>query len=132
MLIKVILEELTCFTQLLKFSQGIALCSFIDQALQAGESWDLAVIDPPTYSNSKRTDEDWNVQQDHVPLLRKVAPLIRPDGVVYFSTNFRRFKFDETQFPEFSCREISAQTVPEDFRNRRIHRCWKLIRRGDA
>ena len=51
-----------------------------------------------------------------------------PGGIVFFSTNFRRFKFDESAFPNASVREISRQTVPEDFRNRRIHRCWRLVR----
>ena len=53
---------------------------------------------------------------------------MRLGGVVYFSTNFRRFKFDDDFLSGlFEIREISKQTVPEDFRNRRIHRCWRLV-----
>jgi len=48
--------------------------------------------------------------------------------VIFFSTNFRRFKFDPEALEVSECHEISAQTVPEDFRNRRIHRCWRLVR----
>jgi len=56
--------------------------------------------------------------------------IVAPQGVVYFSTNFRRFKFDEEFVKSlgFEIREISKTTVPEDFRNRRIHRCWRLVR----
>jgi 23S rRNA (guanine2445-N2)-methyltransferase / 23S rRNA (guanine2069-N7)-methyltransferase len=57
---------------------------------------------------------------------------MRMKGVVYFSTNFRRFKFDEEALGDlFEIREISKQTVPEDFRNRRIHRCWRLVVKWD-
>lgn len=90
--------------------------------------FDLAIVDPPTYSNSKRTDIDWDVQTRHVELLYKVHDVMRMGGVVYFSTNFRRFKLDESAIEaKFDFRELSKQTVPEDFRNRRIHRCWRMV-----
>lgn len=91
------------------------------------QRFDLAMVDPPTFSNSKRTEQDWDVQTRHVELLNLVRDVMRPEGCVYFSTNFRRFKFHEDQLTAFECREISKQTVPEDFRNRRIHRCWRLV-----
>ena len=89
--------------------------------------YDLAVVDPPTFSNSKKTSQDWEIQSRHVELLNLVHQIMRTGGVVYFSTNFRRFKFDSAALPNFECREISKQTVPEDFRNKRIHRCWRLV-----
>ena len=92
------------------------------------ERFDVVVVDPPTYSNSKRTEEDWNIQRDYVTLLNQLAPHVTPQGVVYFSTNFRRFKFDSSALENLTAHEISKQTVPEDFRNRRIHRCWRLMR----
>jgi 23S rRNA G2069 N7-methylase RlmK/C1962 C5-methylase RlmI len=90
--------------------------------------FDLAVVDPPTYSNSKRTAADWDVQRDYAELLNELLPRMAEGAELFFSTNFRRFKFDETAIPEAEIREISRQTVPEDFRNRRIHRCWRLVR----
>ena len=90
--------------------------------------FDLAIVDPPTFSNSKQTELDWDVQDRHCELLEKVHAVMRLGGVVYFSTNFRRFKFDDDFLSGlFEIREISKQTVPEDFRNRRIHRCWRLV-----
>ncbi|MEL7335753.1 MAG: bifunctional 23S rRNA (guanine(2069)-N(7))-methyltransferase RlmK/23S rRNA (guanine(2445)-N(2))-methyltransferase RlmL, partial [Planctomycetota bacterium] len=88
--------------------------------------YDLVILDPPTYSRSKRTESDWNVQKDAVPLLQSIIPLVRPGGVIYFSTNFRTFKFESSVLPVENVREISRQTVPEDFRNQRIHRCWRI------
>ena len=93
----------------------------------ANEKYDLAFVDPPTFSNSKRTEEDWDIQRDHVELLSGVLQRMAPGGIVYFSTNFRRFKLDETGLAVPEIREISKHTVPEDFRNRRIHRCWRIV-----
>ncbi|HEX7377932.1 MAG TPA: bifunctional 23S rRNA (guanine(2069)-N(7))-methyltransferase RlmK/23S rRNA (guanine(2445)-N(2))-methyltransferase RlmL [Pirellulales bacterium] len=91
-----------------------------------GAAYDLAVVDPPTFSNSKKTDDIWDIQRDHVELLNRVIALMSPSGVIYFSTNSRRFKLDEPALAGVGIHEISRQTVPEDFRNRRIHRCWRI------
>lgn len=92
------------------------------------ETFDLAVVDPPTFSNSKRLKHDWDVQRDYVGLLNRLIEHITLGGVIFFSTNSRRFKFDETALSGVGVREISRYTVPEDFRNQRIHRCWRLLR----
>jgi len=90
--------------------------------------FDLAVVDPPTFSNSKRTEDFWDVQRDHAGLLAQLLERMEPGGVVYFSTNFRRFKLDDGHMRGAAVREISRQTVPPDFRNRRIHRCWRIVK----
>lgn len=91
--------------------------------------FDLAIVDPPTFSNSKSVENDWDVQRDHDEILMRLAQRMTPGGVVYFSTNFRRFKLDAEQLAHrYEVREISKQTVPEDFRNKRIHRCWRMVR----
>lgn len=101
---------------------------FVNQSVgNPKRRYDIVVIDPPTYSNSKRLDDDWNVQTGHVDLLCATALLLNPGAVIYFSTNFRKFKLYQDQLSRFSIQEISNLTVPEDFRNRRIHRCWKLV-----
>jgi 23S rRNA (guanine2445-N2)-methyltransferase / 23S rRNA (guanine2069-N7)-methyltransferase len=99
------------------------------EGLSSGDQWDLAVVDPPTFSNTKGID-DWDVQRDHAGLLRQLAPHITPGGSVFFSTNFRRFKLDEPALAgDYTIRDITRQTIPEDFRNQRIHQCWKLLHR---
>ncbi len=94
--------------------------------LHADVMFDLAIVDPPTFSNSKDRVHDWDIQRDHVPLLTKLTKHMTPGGVIFFSTNFRRFKLAEAELPGLQIREISKQTVPDDFRNRRIHRCWRF------
>ena len=90
------------------------------------QRFDLVVVDPPTFSNSKRTEDDWDVQEQHVEMLDLVSQVLNPGGVVYFSTNFRKFKPRLAELSQFESIEISSKTVPEDFRNRKIHRCWKM------
>ena len=96
-------------------------------SLNGRPQFDLAVVDPPTFSNSKRVEDDWDVQQDYGWLLNEVLRCMLPGGVIYFSTNSRKFKFDE-QLHGATVREISNKTVPEDFRNKRIHRCWRIVK----
>jgi 23S rRNA (guanine2445-N2)-methyltransferase / 23S rRNA (guanine2069-N7)-methyltransferase len=99
-------------------------------SLRGAPQFDLAVVDPPTFSNSKRMDDDWDVQQDHADLLAATLACLKPGGLLFFSTNSRKFKFDETSLVDATAREISKHTVPEDFRNKRIHRCWRIVKAG--
>jgi 23S rRNA G2069 N7-methylase RlmK/C1962 C5-methylase RlmI len=91
-------------------------------------SFDLAVVDAPTFSNSKALEDYWDIQRNHVALLNCLAGLMTPGGMIFFSTNFRRFKLAEAELHGLLIREISRQTVPPDFRNRRIHRCWRMTK----
>ncbi|MEM6469610.1 MAG: bifunctional 23S rRNA (guanine(2069)-N(7))-methyltransferase RlmK/23S rRNA (guanine(2445)-N(2))-methyltransferase RlmL [Planctomycetota bacterium] len=93
-----------------------------------GEHYDLAVVDPPTFSNSKRTEHDWNVQRDALPMIHATLDLMSPGGVLFFSNNFRRFKLDESAINASEVHEISKHTIPDEYRNRRIHRCWRIVK----
>lgn len=97
-----------------------------------GPQYDLVIADPPTFSNSARTEEDWEVATDYAELLALIGGVLAPGGVVYFSNNYRRFKLDEAAVSAagLSAREISKQTVPPEYRNDRIHRCWRMIKNG--
>ncbi len=89
--------------------------------------YDLIFLDPPTFSNSKRMDAVFDIQNDHVQLIKNASALLADNGVLYFSTNFRRFKMELSALSDLSIEDISASTIPEDFlRNPRIHYCWKI------
>jgi 23S rRNA (cytosine1962-C5)-methyltransferase len=90
------------------------------------EAYDLIILDPPTFSNSKRMDKILEIQRDHPMLIRQCMRILRPGGTLFFSTNFRGFKLDEDAFNASSCKEITHLTIPEDFRNKKIHRCWLI------
>ncbi len=89
--------------------------------------FDLAVVDPPTFSNSKRTDRHWDVQRDSLPLLESLLRRMTPGGVIYYSNNFRGFKFAAADLPAADVHEITNQTVPANYRNRKVHRCWRIV-----
>jgi 23S rRNA (cytosine1962-C5)-methyltransferase len=68
------------------------------------------------------------VQRDHADLIARCAALLDRGGILYFSTNLQTFKPATDAFAQFDAQEISERTVPEDFRNRRIHRCWRGVK----
>ena len=92
--------------------------------------YDLVFCDPPTFSNSARAD-DFDTQRDHVRLLHLVVQRLAPDGLLLYSNNFRRFRFDADAVGGFAhAVEITPATIDPDFaRDPRIHRCWELRRR---
>jgi 23S rRNA (guanine2445-N2)-methyltransferase / 23S rRNA (guanine2069-N7)-methyltransferase len=91
------------------------------------KQYDLIFLDPPTFSNSKRMDDVFDIQNDHVQLIKNTTALLADNGVLYFSTNFRRFKMELSALSDLVIEDISASTIPEDFlRNPRIHYCWKI------
>ena len=102
---------------------------FLEHRVRRGEPpFDLVVCDPPTFSRSAKSATPWDVERDHADLLELVARNLAPGGVVYFSTNFRRFHLAaERLASRYSIREITRQTIPEDFRDTRVHRAWRLV-----
>ena len=97
------------------------------QADKGGNRFDFIFLDPPTFSNSKRMAGAFDMQRDHVEILRKTARLLTHDGLLIFSTNFRKFKLDFEALQDFVVEDISGKTIPKDFeRNPRIHYCWTI------
>ncbi len=99
---------------------------FIEDERPASAKFDIIVIDPPTISRSKKMDQMFDIQKDHPFLISKALKLLSPEGVIFFSTNSRKFKFDDSLSHVCSIREISDKTLPLDFHNKKIHRCWKI------
>jgi 23S rRNA (cytosine1962-C5)-methyltransferase len=90
------------------------------------EKFDLIVLDPPTFSNSKAMRNLLDVQLDHTYLINDCLRRLQPGGVLYFSTNFRKFRLEPESIRSRNIRDITAQTIPNDFRNKRIHYCWEI------
>ncbi|MEE3058067.1 MAG: bifunctional 23S rRNA (guanine(2069)-N(7))-methyltransferase RlmK/23S rRNA (guanine(2445)-N(2))-methyltransferase RlmL, partial [Pseudomonadota bacterium] len=91
--------------------------------------YDLIFIDPPSFSNSKRMQNTWDVQRDHVKMLTDAKACLKEQGIIIFSNNKRGFKLDETAISELglSVDNITKDTIPEDFaRKGNIHQCWVL------
>lgn len=104
---------------------------YLEDAEQDGARFDLIVMDPPTFSNSSKMQGVLDVQRDHVWLVDQCMQLLTKNGILYFSNNLRTFELDEYLAERHLTEEISHLTIPEDFRNKKIHRCWKIRHRQD-
>ena len=102
--------------------------AFLSTHRDHGDLYDLVVVDPPIFSNSKRMYGSFDVQRDHVELLEKTRAFCRVGADVIFSSSRKKFRIDATAVESvgFELTEITDQTVPEDFRQRRPHRCYAL------
>ncbi len=89
--------------------------------------YDLIFIDPPTFSNTKKEKRVFDIQKDHQKLLENAMNRLDRNGLLIFSTNFRRFTLDEKLCELYVVTDISGKTIPFDFlRNKKIHMCWEL------
>ena len=93
------------------------------------EQFDLIFIDPPTFSNSKRMEEAFDVQRDHLSLMKDLKRMLRKGGTIMFSNNKRGFRMDHDGLAELGLKaqDITQKTQSQDFaRNRQIHNCWLI------
>ncbi len=101
---------------------------FLDKAKKKGQKFDIAVVDPPSFSTSKDSRDGFDILKDHTVLLLKVIELMRKGGLIFFSTNHQDFepRMSTLRVKDFD--EITSKTIPEDYINKRkkIHRCWKI------
>ncbi|MCW7547391.1 bifunctional 23S rRNA (guanine(2069)-N(7))-methyltransferase RlmK/23S rRNA (guanine(2445)-N(2))-methyltransferase RlmL [Photorhabdus sp. APURE] len=101
---------------------------------RSSEQFDLIFIDPPTFSNSKRMEDAFDVQRDHIILMKQLKRLLRRGGTLMFSNNKRGFKMDFAELEKVGlvAEEITNKTQSQDFaRNRQIHNCWLLRHAGE-
>lgn len=89
-------------------------------------SFDIIVLDPPTFSNSKRMDDILDVQRDHVMLINNCLRLLRPGGVLFFSTNYRKFKLAAGVLHSKNIKDITRATTPFDFEGRLHRLCYRI------
>lgn len=103
---------------------------WLDQAAKRGR-YGLIFLDPPSFSTSKRMEASFDVQRDHVALIRKTVALLEPAGILIFSNNRRGFRMDRQSLSGLAIDDISGETLTKDFeRNPGIHNCWKIRRRA--
>ncbi len=91
------------------------------------QTYDLIFLDPPTFSNSKRMQDVFDVQRDHVELLHQAMRVLNKNGTLVFSNNFRKFKLDPVITERYEVEDYRIPSIPEDFqRDPKIHSCWLL------
>ncbi len=97
------------------------------------ELYDLIILDPPTFSNSKATNDVLDINRDWPQLVKDCLNILAPGGKLYFSTNSERIKFDISKIPqktaagsEFTWEEITEETIPVDFNGKKPHKVWQF------
>lgn len=99
--------------------------------------FDIIILDPPTFSNSKSMKGIIDINRDWPGIVKKCLELLNPNGILYFSTNSHRIKFDENliysgAFPRGSLfiKDVTEKSIPEDFKGeKKVHKCWKIERK---
>lgn len=101
---------------------------FLKQAKKKGMAFDLAVVDPPSYSTTRSRNAAFDILTDHPELLAGVLELMRPGSLIFFSTNHQSFELRTDALDVSNIEEITSITIPEDYvsKRRTIHRCWKI------
>jgi 23S rRNA (cytosine1962-C5)-methyltransferase len=85
-------------------------------------------MDPPTFSNSKKMDGFLDIQKDHVELINQCLRALRPAGILYFSTNFRKFILEKEKINSVAIEDITRQTTGFDFEGRLVRPCYRITR----
>ena len=101
---------------------------FLKKIKRTGDRFDLAVVDPPSYSTTIVRNEEFDVSRDHPKLLQETMEIMKPGGMIFFSTNHQDFELQAAHLKEVDVREITEATIPEDYVRKRtpIHRCWRI------
>ena len=91
-------------------------------------SFDLVVLDPPTFSNSKRMNDFLDIQRDHVSLINQCLKILSAGGLLFFSTNYSKFVLDANAIHSSSIRDITRQTTPFDFEGKLNRFCYRITK----
>lgn len=90
------------------------------------KNFDLIFLDPPTFSNSKKMDKNFEVERDQDFLVDSCMNMLSSEGVLYFSNNKRKFKISENILSKYNVRDITEESIPQDFHDKKIHNCFEI------
>ena len=90
------------------------------------ESFDLIIMDPPTFSNSKRMEDFLDIQKDHVQLINDCIRLLNAEGILFFSTNYSKFLLDKANINASEIKDITKATTPFDFEGKLKRQCFSI------
>ena len=98
---------------------------WVEQSRASPQRYDLIVLDPPSFSASKKMERSFNIQRDQERLLSATLALLAPSGVIYFSTNFKGFNLEPGTL-QARFEELTPKSIPEDIQQKDSHRCWRV------
>ncbi|WP_319758379.1 class I SAM-dependent methyltransferase [uncultured Sphaerochaeta sp.] len=120
------------------FPQAVVPCiaadawTYVMEAYAQGKKYDLIIFDPPSFSNSRKMDHDFDVQRDYLRWMKMLNALLAMGGKLVFSTNLRTFKMDEKAIRGFEIKEITRRVAAPGFTRRLgTARTWLLTKHED-
>lgn len=99
--------------------------------LMEDNSYDIIVMDPPTFSNSSRMDEFLDIQKDHVNLINDCLNILAPGGLLYFSTNYTKFQLNSQEINSKNIKDITKATTPFDFEGKLKRWCYLISKENN-
>ncbi len=100
---------------------------FLEDAAGKKDKWDLIILDPPTFSNSRKMERTLKIQNDYKELIEACCKVMKGSGHLLFSNNQSDFRFHKKDFPAgLQIDEITKKTTDEDFKNKPSHKCWVI------
>ncbi len=80
---------------------------FIDEMMNKKVRYDIIIFDPPSFSNSRKMEHDFDVQRDFLFWIKRLVGLLRKDGFILFSTNLGSFKMDRRRLKGLCVKELT-------------------------
>ncbi len=99
---------------------------FLSEASAAKITWDLIVLDPPTFSNSKKMAGTLDVRRDFRHLVERCLSVLSDGGALWFSTNAKGFSLQNDDFPAVAIADVGKATLDEDFAGHSARACYTL------
>jgi len=107
---------------------------FIDNAIAAKKLWDVIIIDPPAFSNSKKMNDYFDLNRDLTMLLLKCLTLLSADGKIFLSVNLRRCVINAAELEKqltahaenVRITDLSGKIIDEDFKGKRIPKAFLI------
>lgn len=92
----------------------------------SGYQFDIIFLDPPTFSNSKKMSDSFEVERDQEVLVENCMKMLAPEGVLFFSNNKRKFKLSPKILGQYKVKDITEESIPQDFHDKKIHNCFEI------
>lgn len=93
------------------------------------DKFDIIFLDPPTFSNSKKMNSDFEVEKDQLYLVDQCMRLLSANGILFFSNNKRKFKLNPEISSKYNVKDITADSIPMDFHDQKIHQCFEITKK---
>ncbi|MDR2534952.1 MAG: class I SAM-dependent methyltransferase [Treponema sp.] len=99
---------------------------FLTQAIKDRRTWDIIILDPPSFSNSKKMSGALDIRRDYKRLISQSLGVLDKEGTLWFSVNAKHFYLNPSDFPDLHIENLQSLILDEDFKGKKIPSCYKI------